>query len=92
MGGEGKEAVGFWDRIDVLANNAVWARQGLPLEAGSDLVRRIYQSNVFSMLDVTTSVLPYMREQRTGTIVVIGSRTSLRIQAEVRNHGLIRYI
>ncbi|TFK50382.1 NAD(P)-binding protein [Heliocybe sulcata] len=71
-----KEAVGFWGRIDVLVNNAAWAQQGLLEEAGSDLVRKIYQSNVFSMLDVTTSVLPYMREKRKGTIVVIGSRTS----------------
>ncbi|EPQ51261.1 NAD P-binding protein [Gloeophyllum trabeum ATCC 11539] len=71
-----KEGMQFWGRIDVLVNNAAWAQQGLLEEAGSDLVRRIFQSNVFSMLDVTTAVLPYMRERRSGTIVVIGSRTS----------------
>lgn len=71
-----KEGMQFWGRIDVLVNNAACAQQGLLEEAGSDLVRRIFQSNVFSMLDVTTAVLPYMRERRSGTIVVIGSRTS----------------
>ena len=39
-------------------------------------LRRQYDINVFGQLDVTSAVLKHMRPRRSGTIVMIGSRTS----------------
>ncbi|KAJ6551335.1 hypothetical protein B0H19DRAFT_950510 [Mycena capillaripes] len=67
------KAVGFWGRIDVLVNNAGHGAKGMVEETGYFIF-----TNVFGTLDVTTAVLPYMRARRSGTIVMIGSRTSWR--------------
>ncbi|KAJ7882629.1 hypothetical protein B0H14DRAFT_2339907, partial [Mycena olivaceomarginata] len=63
-----------WGRIDVLVNNAGYGAKGVLEEAGCV----ICVTNVFGALDMTTAVLPYMRKEKSGTIVMLGSRTSWR--------------
>jgi short-subunit dehydrogenase len=67
------DAVVRFGRIDALVNNAGFAVRG-PLErVPIDLIRRNYETNVFSLLALTQLVLPAMRERRSGRIVLIGS-------------------
>ncbi|KAI0703436.1 hypothetical protein BC835DRAFT_1410717 [Cytidiella melzeri] len=70
------EAVSWFGRIDVVVNNAGIGAKCFTEEGGSEQYRRQYNVNVFGALDVTTAVLPHMRAQRSGTVVMVGSRTS----------------
>jgi len=80
------EAVTWFGRIDVVVNNAGIGSKTFVEEGGSEQFRRQYDVNVFGLVDVTTAVLPYMRARRSGTVVLIGSRSSWR--PEVPTGGL----
>ncbi|MEM9770314.1 MAG: SDR family oxidoreductase [Cyanobacteria bacterium P01_D01_bin.73] len=60
-------------KIDALINNAGYGAYG-PLEAvPMENVRRQFDTNVIGLLEVTKSVLPHLRRQKSGTIVNISS-------------------
>lgn len=43
-----------------------------------------FQTNVFGVLNVTNAVLPHMRQRRSGTVVIVGSRTGWHAACPVR--------
>jgi short-subunit dehydrogenase len=66
-------ALAKFGRIDVLVNNAGYGTRG-PVEIVSvDLIRKNYETNIFSLLALTQLVVPAMRERGSGCIVNIGS-------------------
>ena len=68
-----EETVKKFGRVDALVNNAGYGTRG-PVEMASiELIRKNYETNVFSLVALTQLVLPGMRERGSGCIVNIGS-------------------
>ena len=68
-----KAAIEHFGRIDVLVNNAGFGLLGAVEEASADEVRRVYETNVFGLLNITRAVLPYMRAARSGHLINLSS-------------------
>lgn len=60
-------------RIDVLVNNAGVGLLGAIEETSDKEVRQNFETNVFGLLNVTRSLLPYLRKQRSGHIINFSS-------------------
>lgn len=68
-----KEAERRFGQIDVLVNNAGYGYLAAIEEGEDEAVRRMFDTNVFGLVDVTKAVLPGMRTRRRGHIVNISS-------------------
>ncbi|PFH47503.1 hypothetical protein AMATHDRAFT_6683 [Amanita thiersii Skay4041] len=71
-----RQAVEFWGHIDVLVNNAGSGYPSLVEEAGTELLRKQMEINLFGLMDVTVAALPYLRSQKSSTLIFIGSRSA----------------
>lgn len=66
-------AITRFGRIDVLVNNAGRGLLGAVEEITDTEARAVFDTNVFGTLTVTRAVLPVLRAQRSGTVVMISS-------------------
>ncbi|HEY9235323.1 MAG TPA: oxidoreductase [Phenylobacterium sp.] len=66
-------AIDRFGAIDVLLNNAGFGLLGAVEEATAEEVERLYRTNVFGLLAVARSILPYMRSRRSGRMLNISS-------------------
>ena len=60
-------------RIDVVVNNAGYGMAGTVEEITEQDIRNIFDVNVLAAIDVVKTVLPFMRKQRSGYIMNVGS-------------------
>lgn len=65
-----------WE-IDVLINNAALGQTGPLSRIPQDLVRRVFETNVFGTLAVTQRVAEQMRARRAGRILIVSSIAGL---------------
>lgn len=64
-------------RIDVLVNNAGYKLSGASEEISSDQARDLMETNLGGAIRMTNAVLPFMRRQRGGRIINVGSVVGL---------------
>lgn len=76
-----KQIMERYHRIDMLINNAGYSIRGVIEEVPVSEVKKIFDVNVFGIMQVTQAVLPYMREQKSGKVIHIGSISGKFAQA-----------
>ncbi|WP_250474097.1 oxidoreductase [Caballeronia sp. GAFFF1] len=60
-------------RIDALVNNAGYGYLAAIEEGEDDVVRDMFETNVFGLVDMTKAVLPVMRAQKSGIVINVSS-------------------
>lgn len=68
-----QQAMGKFEKIDVLVNNAGIGYFGAVEESEEAAVRKMFDINFFGLANMTNEVLPIMRKQRSGHIINIAS-------------------
>ncbi|KAF7794087.1 hypothetical protein EIP86_005217 [Pleurotus ostreatoroseus] len=74
------QALALWGRVDVVVNNAGFGAPGIAEEAGHNGFMKQFSANFFGVINVTNAFLPSLRRQKSGTIVIIGSRHAWKSQ------------
>ena len=64
-------------RVDVLINNAGYELAGALEELSSEEARSQFETNFFGVVRMVNAVLPFMRRQKGGQIINVGSLTGL---------------
>lgn len=67
------QIINKFGRIDILINNGGFSQRGLALDTSIEIDRHIMEVNYFSHVSLTKAVLPYMKRQKSGQLVVISS-------------------
>lgn len=65
-------------RIDVVVNNAGFGFAGAIEETSMSEIREVFEANFFGTLQLTQSVLPLLRKQRSGHIIQISSHGGIK--------------
>lgn len=67
------QVINKFGRIDLLINNGGYSQRSEAMNTAETIDRQLMEVNYFSYVNLTKAVLPYMKRQKSGHIVVISS-------------------
>ena len=73
IAGATQEVIKRFGRIDVLVNNAGYAVRGVVEDISVEQVQQMFDVNVYGVMRMIRAVVPYMRQQKAGRVITIGS-------------------
>jgi 3-oxoacyl-[acyl-carrier protein] reductase len=77
--------------IDVLVNNAGYAYRAEIGALDIDAMKRMFETNVFGLVDITNRVVPLMKSQGLGDIVNIASTSGMKGAASGTPYGASKW-
>ena len=80
-----------YGRIDVLINNAGFAVAGFAEDMKLDEIRLQFETNFFGQVALTQAVLPTMRRQRAGHIIMVSSISGLHGALSVSSYSASKF-
>lgn len=60
-------------RIDILINNGGYSQRAEAMATSIEIDRQLMEVNYFSYINITKAVLPYMKRQKSGYLIVVSS-------------------
>jgi NAD(P)-dependent dehydrogenase (short-subunit alcohol dehydrogenase family) len=78
-------------RLDVLVNNAGFAVSGFAEDMLLAEIRRQFETNFFGNIAMTKAVLPVMREQHSGHIIMVSSISGLVAQPVISSYSASKH-
>jgi NAD(P)-dependent dehydrogenase (short-subunit alcohol dehydrogenase family) len=85
------QIIQYHKRIDVLVNNAGFAMAGFAEDMRYAEIRQQFETNFFGHVSVTKSVLPLMRAQKSGHIIMVSSISGLVAQPVVSSYSASKF-
>jgi len=67
------QVVNKFGRIDILINNGGYSQRSTAMDTSEIIERKLLEVNFFSAINLSKAVLPYMKRQKLGQIVVLSS-------------------